>query len=131
MIWPEQNKKNFFHQFEFVAKLNLETQNSRRDTSIPSVSAGLCAEGSVKLHPLCDAHFPNAVSCICNFPCQLAPHYFPSFLWQLASHYFPMLAPHYFPMTVSNNHPPNPSPQVHCSNINGIMQKKCNNGQVT
>ena len=34
-------RKNVFHQFEFVNKFNLETQNPRRDTSIPSVSAGL------------------------------------------------------------------------------------------
>ena len=29
------------HQAEFVDRFNLETQNPRRDTSIPSVSAGL------------------------------------------------------------------------------------------
>ena len=41
MIWQEQQQKDVFHQFEFVDKFNLETQNPRRDSSIPSVSAGL------------------------------------------------------------------------------------------
>ena len=37
----EQQQKYVFHQVEFVDKNNLEAQNPRRDTSIPSVSAGL------------------------------------------------------------------------------------------
>ena len=35
-----------FHQVEFVDKNNLEAQNPRRDTSIPSVSAGLNTAGN-------------------------------------------------------------------------------------
>ena len=41
LIWPEQQQKDVFHQFELVNKFNLEDQNPRRDTSIPGVSAGL------------------------------------------------------------------------------------------
>ena len=33
--------KNVFRQFEFVDEFNLETQNTRMDTSIPSVSEDL------------------------------------------------------------------------------------------
>ena len=44
----EQQQKYVFHQVEFVDKNNLEAQNPRRDTSIPSVSAGLWSCG----HPL-------------------------------------------------------------------------------
>ena len=44
-MWPEQQQRYVFHPFEFVDKKinkkNLEVQNPRRDTSIPSVSAGL------------------------------------------------------------------------------------------
>ena len=36
------------HQVEFVDKNNLEAQNPRRDTSIPSVSAGLPKSGNIK-----------------------------------------------------------------------------------
>ena len=38
---PEQQQKYVFHKFGFVDKNNMETKNPRRDTSIPSVSAGL------------------------------------------------------------------------------------------
>ena len=41
LIKSEQEQKHVFHQFELVNKFNLETQKSRRDTDIPSVSAGL------------------------------------------------------------------------------------------
>ena len=40
-MWPESPNKNVFHQFDFVDKSNLETKNTRRDTNILSVSAGL------------------------------------------------------------------------------------------
>ena len=39
--WPEKQQKCVFHQVEFVNKNNFEAQNPRRDTSIPSVGAGL------------------------------------------------------------------------------------------
>ena len=39
-------QKNVFHQVEFVDKNNLGAQNPRRDTSIPSVSAGLNTAGN-------------------------------------------------------------------------------------
>ena len=39
--WTEEQQQDVFHQFEFVNKFNLETQNPRRDTSVPSVRAGL------------------------------------------------------------------------------------------
>ena len=38
---PSLSGQNIFHQVEFVNNNNLEAQNPRRDTSIPSVSAGL------------------------------------------------------------------------------------------
>ena len=38
MILQEQQQTDDFRQFEFVNKINLETQNPRRDTSIPCVS---------------------------------------------------------------------------------------------
>ena len=41
MLLSEQPQKHAIHLFEFVNKFNLETQNPRRDTGIPSVSAGL------------------------------------------------------------------------------------------
>ena len=43
--WTEEQQQDVFHQFEFVNKFNLETQNPRRDTSISSVSAGLLSTG--------------------------------------------------------------------------------------
>ena len=39
--WPGQEQKDVFCQVGFVDKNNLEAQNPRRDTGIPSVSAGL------------------------------------------------------------------------------------------
>ena len=45
--WPEQQQKYVVHQVEFVDNNNLEAQNPRRDTSIPSVSAGLRVAGCI------------------------------------------------------------------------------------
>ena len=47
-MWPEEQQRGVFHQFECVDKINLDAQNPRRDTSIPSVSAGLDHPGSGK-----------------------------------------------------------------------------------
>ena len=43
--WTEQQKKDVFHQVEFVDKNYLEAQNPRRDTGVLSVSAGLGVGG--------------------------------------------------------------------------------------
>ena len=41
LIWPEQQQKDCFNQFEFFDKFNLDTQNPRRDLSTPSISSDL------------------------------------------------------------------------------------------
>ena len=56
MVWAGHNnvrltRKHVFHQFEFVDKFNLGSSNPRRDTSIPSVSAGLFTAGNYTAHP--------------------------------------------------------------------------------
>ena len=40
LYWSEQQDKYVFNKVEFVDQNNLEAKNPRRDTSIPSVSAG-------------------------------------------------------------------------------------------
>ena len=50
LLTGKNKKTNYvFHQVEFVDKNNLEAQNPRRDTSIPSVSAGLSGEGGAEV----------------------------------------------------------------------------------
>ena len=43
----EQQYKYVFNQVELVDQNNLEARNPRRDTSFPSVSAGLGREGGL------------------------------------------------------------------------------------
>ena len=43
--WPEPQHKDVFNHIEIVDKNNLEAQNPKRDTSIPSVSTGLDCVG--------------------------------------------------------------------------------------
>ena len=45
LLMTAQQQKDVFLKVEFVDKNNLEGQNPRRDTSIPSVSAGLPLPG--------------------------------------------------------------------------------------